>query len=170
VNTVVGDATHVGIAYFIVTPQVSADGTATSATIANQGYVAVSSDNVLFPSIGVNSSGQGIMAFTLSGPNYYPSAAYTTISAQAGAGVVHIAGVGVGPTDGFTGYAAYGGNGVERWGDYSAALAGPDGSIWFAAEYIGQTCSDKQYAADNTCGGTRTALANWSTFVGHVQF
>jgi hypothetical protein len=51
-----------------------------------------------------------------------------------------------------------------RWGDYGAAAA--DGSsIWIASEYIGQTCTLAQYleAPVGSCGGTRTALANWFT-------
>jgi hypothetical protein len=169
-NTVVGNSGQTGIAYFIVSPKAIANGSTVRADMVKQGYVAAATDNVLFPSIGVNSSGQGIMTFTLSGPNYFPTSAYTTINANSGAGAIHIAGAGIGPADGFTGYAPFGGSGVERWGDYSASVAAPDGSIWFASEYIAQTCTDAEYAADTTCGGTRTSLANWATFIGHVTF
>jgi hypothetical protein len=58
------------------------------------------------------------------------------------------------PADGFTGYPQYGGSGVERWGDYSAATAGPDGKIWMAAEYIPGTFGYPEY------------LANWGTAIG----
>ncbi|MFI5274257.1 MAG: hypothetical protein ACHQ4H_14580 [Ktedonobacterales bacterium] len=167
VNTVVGDGSTVGIAYFIVSP--SLRGHKLTATMANQGYVSVAGNSVLFPSIGVNAAGKGAMTFTVSGADYYPSAGYALINATTGAGAVHIAAAGVGPADGFTGYPQYGGSGVERWGDYSAAVAAADGSIWFATEYIAQTCTSTQWAADSTCGGTRTLLANWSTFVGNVQ-
>jgi hypothetical protein len=156
-----------GVAYFIVSPQLT--GHNLSATMVNQGYVAVDGNNTLFPSIGVNGAGKGAIAFTVSGPDYYPSAGYALIDATNGAGDVHISGAGVGPADGFTGYPDEGGNGVERWGDYSAAVADADGSIWMANEYIAQTCTDAQYHADSTCGGTRTSLANWSTFVAHVN-
>jgi hypothetical protein len=166
VNTVIGDGSQVGIAYFIVSPQLN--GHNLSATMAKQGYVTVDNNSVLFPSIGVNPAGQGVMGFTVSGSNYYPSAAYVTVDATHGAGAVHISGAGVGPADGFTGYPEFGGGGVERWGDYSAAVAGQDGSIWLATEYIAQSCTVAQYSADPTCGGTRTSLANWSTFITHV--
>ena len=171
VNTVVGDGTNVGIAYFIVLPYVTGhSGSLTlHAHMVKQGYVSVAHNNVMFPSIGVNRYGQGVMTFTLSGPDYYPTSAYTTVGPIFGAGAAHIAGAGVGPADGFTGYPEYGGNGVERWGDYSAAVADPDGSIWFASEYIAQSCTLEQWTADATCGGTRTQLANWSTFIGHVS-
>ena len=49
-----GDA-HSGIACFMVAPVVSGDES--RPTIVNQGYV-TPSDNVLFPSIGVNTSGR----------------------------------------------------------------------------------------------------------------
>jgi hypothetical protein len=144
---------RIGIAYFIVSPSIQ--GHTVAASMVNQGYVSLANDNVLFPSIGVNNSGQGIISFSVSGPDYYPSTGYATIDATNGAGAVHIAGAGTAPADGFTGYPAYGGNGVERWGDYSAAVVAADGSIWFADEWIP--------------GGPRTSLANWGTFVGHVQ-
>jgi hypothetical protein len=137
--------------------------------MVKQGYVSAANNNVLFPSIGVNAFGQGVMTFTLSGPDYYPTAAYVTVNAITGAGNIHVASAGVGPADGFTGYVAEGGNGVQRWGDYSAAVADTDGSIWFAIEYIAQSCTLAQWSVDSTCGGTRTQLANWSTFVGHVS-
>jgi hypothetical protein len=172
VNTVVGDGSRAGIGYFIVFPYVSKDHGSLNvhAVMVKQGYVSAKDDSVMFPSIGVNQYGQGVMTFTLSGPNYYPTSAYAAINPLFGAGKIHIAGAGVGPADGFTGYpAVVGGDGVERWGDYSAAVADSDGSIWFASEYIAQSCALAQWSADATCGGTRTQLANWSTFVGHVS-
>lgn len=168
VNTVIGSGSTatVGIAYFIVSPNLT--GHTLTATMTNQGYVTVAGNSTLYPSIGVNPAGQGVMTFTVSGPDYFPSAAYASVSATTGAGDVHISGAGVGPADGFTGYRAEGGNGTERWGDYSAAVAGQDGSIWMATEYIAQSCTVAQYSVDPTCGGTRTSLANWSTFITHV--
>jgi hypothetical protein len=120
----------------------------------------------LFPSIAVGKNGQAVMTFTLSGPDYYPSAAYAQIGDEAGS--VHVIGAGAGPDDGFTGYAAYGGNGIARWGDYSAAVADEFGNIWMAAEYIGQQCTLATFTVDTTCGGTRSLLANWGTFIGRV--
>jgi hypothetical protein len=45
------------------------------------------------------------------------------------------AGAGTRPADGFSGYRIFGGNGVERWGDYFAA-PWSSGQIWLASEYI----------------------------------
>jgi hypothetical protein len=44
------------------------------------------------------------------------------------------------------------------------------GNLWVANEWIGQTCTFAQYQAApfGQCGGTRTALANWSTRISKV--
>src|ERR1700737_834097 len=117
-----------GIAYFVVKP--SLDDGVLKAKVSNQGYVAVANENVLFPSIGVTANGAAAIAFSLSGPDYFPSAAYAPLGDKAGN--IRLAGPGVGPDDGFTGYAAEGGNGIGRWGDYSAAVADGDGNIGLA--------------------------------------
>jgi hypothetical protein len=150
-NTVVAGG-RAGIAWFAVKPSIV--GGHLRAEIANQGYVSVARNSVFFPSIGVNEKGEGVVAFSLSGPNFYPSAAYAPIDAQHGAGDVRIAAAGVAPEDGFTGYPAFGGDGVARWGDYSAAVADEKGNIWFATEYIP--------------AAPRMPLANWGTFIGEV--
>ena len=66
---------------------------------------------------------------------------------------VTVYGAGAVPADGFTGYPQFGGSGVERWGDYSVAVAGPEGKIWMAAEYIPGTF------------GYPPFLANWGTVI-----
>ena len=151
--------TRAGAAYFIVTPS-DANGTL-SASVTKQGYAAVNQENLLFPSIGVTSTGKGIITFTLVGPDFFPSTAYASINASTGVGDIHIAAPGQGPEDGFTGYdnpRAPGAGDVARWGDYTAAVA--DGnSVWFATEFIAHPSTDLT---------TRTALANWATFVAHV--
>ena len=154
VNTAVktpNGPTRVGIAYFTVTPTVVSGQV--GGTIAQQGYVAVNQESVMYPSIGVNPAGGAVMTFTLVGPDYYPSAAYAVIGAS-GAGDVHVIGAGAGPEDGFTGYTAFGGSRTARWGDYSAAVADESGTIWTAVEFIP--------------GTPRTVNANWGTFIGHI--
>ena len=171
----VGDKKEAGIAYFIVSAALKNDMELT-VEVVNQGYVAVKGNNVTYPAVAVLPSGEGIMAFTLVGNGYYPSAAYVHINVN-GTSDVHIAGEGVGPSDGFTSYKAFVGNPPRtRWGDYGAAVT--DGTdIWFASEYIAQSCTFAEYTAGVTkdslgsfgsCGGTRTALANWSTHISAV--
>ena len=126
-------------------------------TIAKQGYVALgNNDNVLFPSIGVNAAGKGVMTFSLSGHHYFPSAAYTSIDAVNGAGPIHIAAAGAGrPTT----YRA------TRRSAATVSRAGAttrppspaeNGSIWIATEYIPGGFGFPPY------------LNNWGTFVGNV--
>ena len=156
VNTTVISATgppRVGIAYFAVGAIGSPFGIA--ARILHQGYVAVNGENVLFPSIAVNRFGVGAMAFTLSGPDFFPSAAYVRFALGRAVGPIHITGPGALPEDGFTGYAAEGSPtpGVARWGDYSAAVFA-DGAIWMGNEFIPNA--------------PRTLLANWGTFLSRL--
>jgi hypothetical protein len=108
---------------------------------------------VFYPAVGVNEDGEGAIVFSVSGPDYFPSAGYVHVSDD-GTGPVHIAALGVAPEDGFSGYAAFGGNGHARWGDYSAAVADGEGNIWIATEFIPNR--------------PRTLLADWGTFVGKV--
>jgi len=148
-TTVTGHGpSRVGIAYFVVGALGTPGGL--SAHILQQGYVAVNRQNVLFPSIAVNRSGVGAMCFTLSGPNFFPSAAYVRFASGRTAGPIHISGAGTAPEDGFTAYQAFGGNGVARWGDYSAAVSA-GGAIWMGNEFIPNT--------------PRTVNANWGTFI-----
>lgn len=153
VNTIVqkpGEAARTGIAFFGVVPFFS--GNTLHAALVKNGYVSVDGANVLFPSIGVNAIGEGVMSFTLSGPNFFPSAAYMPISLFH-TGDVHVASAGTASEDGFTCNAP---DLLCRWGDYSAAVSSPDGSaIWLATEFIPNT--------------PRTVLANWGTFVSRVE-
>lgn len=159
VNTVVtsrGKPDRVGIAYFVVEVQGDVQGegeNAVSARIAKQGYVAVNGENVLFPSVGVNANGVGAMTFSLSGPDFFPSTAYVRFDENGPRGPIHVTGAGVLPDDGFTAYQRFHGNGIGRWGDYSAAVAS-GGAIWMAAEFI---------------PGPRDPFANWGTFIAHVS-
>ena len=172
----VGNQEKAGIAYFIVDPKVEGNGRV-DGKIDKQGYVAVENNNVNYPAVAVLPNGKGIMAFTLVGEEYYPSAGYVSIDKH-GTGDVHIAAAGAGPSDSFTSYKAFVGDPPRtRWGDYGAALT--DGkNIWIASEYIAQTCTLAEYTAGvsatslgtfGSCGGTRTSLGNWGTRISGVK-
>ncbi len=154
VNTAITDPSGqtAGIAYWGVKPAWSNAGTLDGGIVL-EGYVSVPGNNVAYPSIAVNKNGKGMMAFSLMGPDYYPSAAFVRFDAEEGAGrTVQVAGAGVAP------YASFGvvpGTSAGRWGDYSA-VADDQGNVWGAAEYIPVTSFG---AASN--GG----LANWGTFI-----
>jgi hypothetical protein len=165
----VGGQERAGVAFFVVKPDVKKNGKV-DGDMTKQGYVAVAGNNVIYPAIAVLPSGKGIMAFTLVGQDYYPSAGYASIDSR-GVGDIHVAASGLGPQDGFSGYNAFAGSGVARprWGDYGSAVT--DGNnIWLASEYIAQTCTLTQYltGAIGSCGGTRTSLANWATRISGV--
>jgi len=141
-----------GAAYFVVAPSLA--GGTLGGSIVKQGYVSVSGLGIVFPSVGVNKNGKGVMSFSIAGTSMYPSVAYVPIDATHGAGAITLVAQGAGPDDGFSGYQIFGGDRAGRWGDYSAAVADADGTIWFANEYIPNA--------------PRTALANWGTFIGKI--
>lgn len=145
-----------GAAWFVIAPTVT--GNVVSAHILHQGYIGISNGTVLFPAFAVNNWGEGIIGFSFSGTNYFPSTGYVRYNDGAVEPKVRTAGAGQNPEDGFTGYPQFGGTGVARWGDYSASFVAPNGNLWFAAEYI-----------PNTTLHPRTQFTNWGTFVARVQ-
>ena len=164
-----------GIAWFAVDPEVNRHGKL-EGKVKKQGYLALENNNLTYPSIAMTKNGNGVIAFTVLGEDYYPSAGYVTINSKGKVGPIHIAAVGLGPDDGFTSYKAFVGDPPRtRWGDYGAAVT--DGkNIWIASEYVAQTCSYEQYYIDppslagfGSCGGTRTSLANWSTRISKIK-
>lgn len=159
----VDGSTHAGIEWFAVRPHVEAAGVV-NAQLVDQGHVAKANTSLSFPAIAVNGDGQGAIAFSLMGPNYYPSAAYVSFDLKRGTGDIQFAAHGVGPDDGYTNYAAaFGQPPRTRWGDYGAAVV--DGStIWMASEYIGQACDFAHWLQTGmTCDNTRRGAANWDT-------
>jgi hypothetical protein len=150
-----------GLAYFVLHPK--AGGGTPSATVVDQGYLAVPNLDVTYGTVAVTQSGRGVLSFTATGPENYPSVGFASLDSITGVGDIQIAAAGVGAQDGFTGYRIEGYD--PRWGDYGAATV--DGnSIWFAQEYIGQICTLAQYQASSpfgSCGQTRAALGNWGT-------
>jgi hypothetical protein len=120
--------------------------------VTHQGYVAITNNNLIYPAIGVSENGNGAIVFTLTGPNYFPSAAYIPISSASGlASAVRLAAAGAAPDDGFTMSPPAFNGFAGRWGDYSAAVAVADDSVWIATEYISKKKRDK--------------LTNWSTLL-----
>jgi hypothetical protein len=119
-----------------------------TAPVWRSGYLMLTNSNVLRPAVAVTAQGQGAIAFTLVGPDYFPSAAYVPVSDFTPGTVSRIAALGAAPQDGFSGYEPFA-QGVSRWGDYSGAVAAQDGSIWMTMQYIPNA--------------PRTELANWGT-------
>ena len=147
---------QVGTAYYELTPSVDSAGLP-SGTWVKQGYLSVRGNSVTRPSIAVTDSGKVVVGVSLIGPDFYPSAAYTTFddSASSAPTTLHVASQGTVPADGFTGYHAFPpGDGVERWGDYGFAAV--DGnSVWVANEWIPGLVQGPD-------------LANWGTYISKV--
>ncbi len=158
---------HGGAAWFAVKPWI--DHGRLKAKVVSQGYVAVKDQDVTYPGISVNPAGKGAIAFTLTGTDRFPSGAFVRVS-RGGTSSIKLAATGAGPQDGFSGYklAPTDPEPRPRWGDYNGTAVDETGHIWFETEYIGQSCTFDAYLVDQTCGGTRTLLANWGTFIGRV--
>ncbi|WP_280155384.1 hypothetical protein [Piscinibacter sp. XHJ-5] len=155
-----------GIAYYVIRPYPQAGSLA--AVLENEGKFGVAGNSVSYPAIAALPDGRGIISFTLVGPDYYPSAAYIRFNASGLNGNVRVAGAGLGPEDGFSGYVSLGDSTVARWGDYGAAALS-QGTFWIASEYIGQVCTLQEFLATNfTCGDTRGAFGNWYTRISAV--
>ncbi|UGB37176.1 hypothetical protein [Frateuria soli] len=150
-----------GVAYFVIDPN--------SGGVFANGTLALPDANLTYGTSAVTQSGRGVIAFTVVGPNDWPSAGYASFDAKLGAGEVHIAAAGAAPWDGFTGIPYLAGN-RPRWGDYGAAAA-EGNTIWTASEYIAHSCTLAQYLTPPLfqCGGTRGALGNWSTRISRLR-
>ena len=164
--------TYAGVAYWVVN---ALDG---SYSLASQGYVTAKGEDIVFPSIGVGPSGVGVMAFSLTGTDYYPSSAYGIITKTSGGlvgNVMFVSDSGMSPYDSLTEYQCISGNcagtGLSytpRFGDYSWAVWS-GGKVYFASEYIEyKNCALSQYLLDPTCGSTRGPAANWGTSLNSI--
>lgn len=137
--------------WFVLSPSFS--GGTVSASVTNEGELGVSGQSLLYPDIVVNGSGLGDMVFTLSGTNYFPSAAFVAFGGSGPTGSIQVAGAGSTPEDGFTCYSYFVGPnfGGCRWGDYSGGVAAGS-NIWMATEYI-------------PAQSTRDFYTNWGTYI-----
>jgi hypothetical protein len=166
-DTAVIGPNRAGIAWYAITPSLSGAGVLSGTAGAQGNVAATGGNNVIYPALAVNASGHGVMAFTLVGPDHFPSAAYVTVSAS-GTGAIQVARAGGDSQDGFAGYVAFNNPVRPRWGDYGAAAV-VGNNVWIASEYIDATCSYGTWLATNfRCGNTRTSLANWSTRISEV--
>ena len=136
-----------GIGWFDLAPSTS--GSAVSASIVKQGYVA-NSQNLIYPDLVLDGSGHGYLDFAISGSAEYPSAAYVAFHTQP-TGTIHLAAAGTAPLDDFSCYPPFGNSASGcRWGDYSGGAVW-DGRAYLMTEYIPALPRDPH--------------GNWGTFV-----
>lgn len=154
-----GSRAVVGVAWAVVDPR--------HPTKALQSGLlrAPGNNHLLFPHMAVRPGGQGIVALSISGPDYHPSPAYAVLTRE-GLGQLTVITQGAGVLDGFLGYLAA--NSIDRVGDYSAAVLDTNGAFWVASGYVSQSCTVEEYRADTTCGGTRATGSNWATLVSRI--
>lgn len=172
VDTLVGiggvAGVHAGVAYWVV----RASGN--SFAILNQGYVAAKGEDIVYPSVGVGPAGDGVIAFSLTGEDYYPSTAYGFITMTSTGLVgrqIFVADLGMSPYDATTEYQCISGSCstyFPRFGDYSWSVWS-GGKVYFSTEFIQfPNCGEVQYRIDPTCSSTRGPLANWGTSINSV--
>ena len=142
----IGSSQRSGVAWFALS--VEPHSYSVSASLIRDGYLETS-QNMLDPVIAVNGgTGMGYLAFAVSGPARYPSAAYVAFDATRGpVGPIRLAAKGTDPLDDFTCYPKFS-SGLCRYGDYASAQYWR-GRIYMAAEYV----PDKP----------RDAFSNWGT-------
>ncbi len=148
--TLPGDTSaRAGIAWFRVHPRLRRN-VVSGSQLAEQGYIAVKGEYVLYPAIQASSDGTAAVVMTLSGPDRFASAAYTVMhEGRRSFAPVKVVAAGTGPYD----------PNATRWGDYSYAVLDTSGrSVWLATEYIPP-------AASQTTDGRR----NWGTRVFDVS-
>ncbi|CAI5989228.1 unnamed protein product [Closterium sp. NIES-64] len=99
------------------------------------------------PTLPWRSQGVGIMAASLAGRSFYPSAAYATLNANVDVGRINVVGAGKVPLDDYFGYLS------DRmlFSNYMAATVDEEGNAWAAVQYV--------------AGQPRTEWSNWGTFV-----
>jgi hypothetical protein len=152
--TLTGDSTkRAAAAGFNVKPALGEEDALASATMTRQGYVAVRGNDVIYPAVQADKSGNAAMVVTISGAQRYPSAAYAVMgSGRSAFGAVTVAAAGTGPY--FVRPKQFG-----RWGDYSWAQLDPaTDTFWLATEYVPPRASQ-----------TTDHVRNWGTEVLQVK-
>lgn len=138
----------------------SVDVSGSAPVLKKQGYVVPPDGySISYPGLAIARSGNGYIGFTITNPNQklaggYPSTAVVPFT-HGTLGSILVTGQGGATDDGFTGYAAFGGSGVGRWGDYASAVIDPVTHVFYTAnEFIPDP---KVYP--------RGVFANWGTYI-----
>jgi hypothetical protein len=148
-----GSTARAAAAWFNVKPVLGDEDALASAAMVHQGYVAVRGNDVIYPALQADKSGNAAMVVTISGAQRFPSAAYAVMgSGRSAFGPVTVAAAGTGPY--FVRPKQFG-----RWGDYSWAQLDPaTDTFWLATEYVPPRASQ-----------TTDHVRNWGTEVLQVK-
>ena len=131
-------------------------------------------NHLLIPALAVRPGGKGVLAVSISGPDFWPSAGYAVLHGDRFVSM-HVTAAGVGVTDDTFGYTTPGL--LNPFGYFATALVAPDGRFWLASQYVAQTCTLEQFLSPLpptpltfTCNQTRTLRTNWATRITEIQF
>src|SRR5262249_49525372 len=113
------------------------------AGVNTQGYVANAFEDVIFPAVAVNPFNLGALVYTLTGNEYYPSAAFSRVTRTTRPANIVIALLGQAPYDSPGEYVP----GRARWGAYAAGV-GDNADLYLATEYIREDCENPEYVTD----------------------
>jgi hypothetical protein len=145
-----GTGQNSGAAWFVLRP--TAASSSVSVTLVSNGVVQTK-EELLYPVIGVDASGNGYLNFAVSSTGRYPSTGYMVFDGAAGpTGQIHLSAKGTTPLDDFTCYPPFS-TGQCRYGDYSMAQ-NYSGKIYMASEYTAPQPRDT-----NSNWGTRIWFA-----------
>lgn len=145
-------------------PQINA----TAQTVKRFGVLSVPNNHLIYPTLAVNANGIGAVGFTLTGADYYPTAAYAVIDAN-GMGPVTVANLGMAGVDGSSQF-----DSRPRWGEYGAGAVDESGAVYLGNEFIASpACMEElldtnlAFSNEDCFGETtgRTAFANWATAI-----
>ena len=108
----------------------------------------------MYPAIALNKDNNGVIVFSLSSANDYPTAAFVTVNGTPSArSISRVKVTSLMTASPVTRRSA---NLVGRWGDYSAAAVNNvDNTLWMATEYVPDI--------------NRSSQANWATYVTRFQ-
>lgn len=136
------------------------------------GVLSAPHNHLIYPALVINSDGIGAIGFTLTGTDYYPTAAYAVIDAN-GMGPITVARLGMAEVDGTSQF-----DPRIRWGEYAAAAVDANGDFYLGNEFIASPPCIEPLLETNLdfgnedCFGEdtgRTAFANWATAITKLQ-
>ncbi len=142
----------------------SVDVSGATPTLKKQGYIVPPDGySISYPGLALNRGGNGYVGFTITNPDKnvaggFPSTAVAPFT-HGTVGSITVTGQGGATDDGFTAYAAFGGSGVGRWGDYASAVVDPNTGIFYTAN---------EFIPDPNVY-PRGVFANWGTFVTAIR-